>query len=173
MTYVYKGPGAEFPLAPTNAGFFHELLNQMSDGIFFVDLDRRIQYWNKAAQQLTGYASDEVVGRLCQEIRPCHVDADGACNEGCPLTACMTDGHAREITSYLHSKSGRKVPAAVRVRSMKGADGATVGALEIISDDAVHSEARRKIESMQRLAYLDHLTQMPNRRFLETRLASA
>jgi diguanylate cyclase (GGDEF)-like protein/PAS domain S-box-containing protein len=175
MTDLFKRDGDAFPQAPTDAGFYHDLLDQMSDGVFFVDRLRRIQYWNQAAQQLTGYTPAEVVGRLCQESRLCHADAGSGsiCHDRCPLTACMADGELREVALYLRSKSGRKVPAALRVRPMKGADGTIVGAIEIFSDDAAHSEARRKIESMQRLAYLDHLTQMPNRRFLETTLASA
>lgn len=175
MADLFEPAGDSFPLAPTDAGFYHELLDQMSDGVYFVDRERRIQYWNKAAEQLTGYAPAEVVGRLCQEIQPCHTAADtgSICHEDCPLTACMTRGEPREINLYLRSKLGHKVPATVRVRPMKGADGTIVGAIEIFSDDAKHSEARRKLESMHRLAYFDHLTQMPNRRFLETELASA
>lgn len=167
--------GSAFPHAPTDAGFYQELLDHMSDGVYFVDRERRIQYWNKAAQELTGYAPGEVVGRFCQEMRLCRTDSDSCCicPEGCALTACMADGQAREITVYLSSKTGRKVPAAVQVRPIKGADGTIVGAIEIFSDYAAHSEAGRRIESMRRLAYLDHLTQMPNRRFLEATLASA
>jgi diguanylate cyclase (GGDEF)-like protein/PAS domain S-box-containing protein len=175
MTDLSERAADAFPQAPTNAGFYQDLLDQMSDGVYFVDRERRIQYWNQAAQQLTGYAPADVVGRLCHESRLCHTDADNGCicHEECPLMACMADGEPREMTLYLRSKSGRKVPAALRVRPMKGADGTIVGAIEIFSDDAARSETRRKIESMQRLAYLDHLTQMPNRRFLEATLASA
>jgi len=175
MTDLFKPAGDVFPQAPTDAGFYHNLLDQMSDGVYFVDRERRIQYWNQAAQQLTGYTTADVVGHLCQESRLCHTDADNGCicHKGCALTACMADGESREMTLYLRSKSGRKVPVAVRVRPMKGAHRTIVGAIEIFSDDAARSETRRKIESMQRLAYLDHLTQMPNRRFLEATLASA
>jgi diguanylate cyclase (GGDEF)-like protein/PAS domain S-box-containing protein len=175
MSDLFERVGDAFPQAPADAGFYQDLLNQMSDGVYFVDRDRRIQYWNKAAQQLTGYAPGEVVGRHCQEIRPCHAawENGNICHEACPLTASMADGQAREITLHLRGKSGRKVPAAVRVRPVKGVDGTIVGAIEIFNDDTLHSEALRKAKSMQRLAYLDHLTQMPNRRFLEATLASA
>jgi len=175
MTDELKRDVNAFPLAPADAGFYQDLLDHMSDGVYFVDRERRIQYWNKAAQQLTGYAPAEVVGRLCQESQLCHTNADSDCfcPGGCLLTACMADGQAREVQLFLRSKLGRRVPAAVRVRPMKGADGTIIGAIVIFSDDSAHNEARRRIESMHRLAYLDHLTQMPNRRFLETTLASA
>jgi diguanylate cyclase (GGDEF)-like protein/PAS domain S-box-containing protein len=175
MADEFQRAGNTFPQAPTDAGFYQDLLDHMSDGVYFVDCERRIQYWNRAAEQLTGYAPGEVVGRSCQEMWLCHTDRDRGCicPEGCPLAASMADGQAREITLYLRNKTGRKVPVAVHVRPMRGADGAVVGAIEIFSDDPAHSDARRRIESMRRLAYLDHLTQMPNRRFLEATLASA
>jgi diguanylate cyclase (GGDEF)-like protein/PAS domain S-box-containing protein len=175
MADLIERPGFGFPQAPADAGFYRELLDHMSDGVYFVDRQRRIQYWNKSAQQLTGYAAAEVVGRPCHESRLCHSGEHGGCmcEAECPLTACMADGEAREVTVLLRHKVGRRLPAAVRVRPMTDANGVIVGAIEIFSDDSAHSEARRKIESMRRLAYLDHLTQMPNRRFLETTLASA
>ena len=161
--------------APADPGFYHDLLDHMSDGVYFVDRERRIQYWSKAAQRLTGYTSEDLSGRRCQESQLCHADESGEslCQEDCPLSACMADGSARETSLYLRSKQGRKLPVAVRVQPVRGTNGAIVGALEIFTDDSAHTEARRKIESMRRLAYLDHLTQMPNRRFLETTVASA
>ncbi len=56
---------------------------------------------------------------------------------------------------------------------MRGADGTIIGAVEIFNDNSSVIEARRKVEAMNRLAFLDHLTQMPNRRFLEMSLQTA
>jgi diguanylate cyclase (GGDEF)-like protein/PAS domain S-box-containing protein len=161
--------------APSHAGFYQELLDHISDGVYFVDRDRRIQYWSKGAQRLTGYSAEEQVGKQCHQTRLGHMDLAGnnMCVKECPLALSMADGIAHEASLFLTNKRGRKVPIAVRVQPIKGADGAVVGALEIFSDDTLHSEARRKIESMRRLAFLDHLTQLPNRRYLETQLASA
>jgi GGDEF domain-containing protein len=50
---------------------------------------------------------------------------------------------------------------------LREADGSIVGAIEIFSDDSAQMETSRKIEAMKRLAFLDHLTQLPNRRFVE------
>jgi len=52
---------------PTDPTFYKELLDHMSDGVYFVDNDRRILYWNQGAFRLTGYTSDEILGRCCQE----------------------------------------------------------------------------------------------------------
>jgi diguanylate cyclase (GGDEF)-like protein len=56
---------------------------------------------------------------------------------------------------------------------MHGADGSIIGAIEIFSDDSAEFDAQRKTEAMNRLAFLDHLTQLPNRRFLDMSLDTA
>jgi len=48
-----------------------------------------------------------------------------------------------------------------------------VGAVEIFSDDTAQTESLRRTEEMRKMALLDHLTQLPNRRFLELSLQSA
>jgi diguanylate cyclase (GGDEF)-like protein len=48
-----------------------------------------------------------------------------------------------------------------------------IGAVEIFSDNSARIDARRKLEAMNRLAFLDHLTQRPNRRFMEMSLQTA
>jgi diguanylate cyclase (GGDEF)-like protein len=59
------------------------------------------------------------------------------------------------------------------VQPIRAADGSIIGAIEIFSDDSAETESRRKTEAMKRLAFLDHLTQLPNRRFLEMSLGTA
>ena len=74
---------------------------------------------------------------------------------------------------FLRHKQGRRVPVSVRVQPMRAADGSIIGAIEIFSDNSAEIEAQRKTEAMDRLAFLDHLTQLPNRRFLEMSLQTA
>jgi len=42
--------------------------DHVSDGVYIVDLDRRILYWNEGAFRQTGYKSDEVVGRAVRRM---------------------------------------------------------------------------------------------------------
>jgi diguanylate cyclase (GGDEF)-like protein len=56
---------------------------------------------------------------------------------------------------------------------MFGSDGTIVGGVEIFSDDSARLETARKLKDMQRMAFLDDLTQLPNRRFVELSLETA
>jgi diguanylate cyclase (GGDEF)-like protein len=105
----------------------------------------------------------------------CHVDYEGTrlCQNGCPLSMSIYDGAAHEANVFLKHKQGRRVPVTVRVQPLRDADGEIIGAVEIFSDDSAHTETRRKVGAMKRLAFLDHLTEVPNRRLLELSLGTA
>jgi len=159
-------------MTPTDPNFYKELLDHMSDGVHFVDRDRRVLYWNEGASRLTGYKPEELVGRCCQDNTLCHVDAEGhnLCQDGCPLTASVADGGSHEAQVFLRHKQGRRVPVFVRVQPIREADGSIIGAVEIFSDDSVRHAAQRKTAEMERLAFLDQVTQLPNRRYVEMSL---
>jgi PAS domain S-box-containing protein len=39
------------------------ILESISDGVFTVDLEQRVNYFNRAAEQITGLARTHVIGR--------------------------------------------------------------------------------------------------------------
>jgi len=51
-------------------GTLGTLLDNLTDGVLAHDFERRIFFFNKAAQKITGYDYSEVVGRDCQETGP-------------------------------------------------------------------------------------------------------
>jgi diguanylate cyclase (GGDEF)-like protein/PAS domain S-box-containing protein len=162
-------------LVPDNPDFYRALLDRVGDGVYFVDRERRIVYWNEGAARLTGYKADEILGKNCQDNILCHVDHFGKnlCQDGCPLSASISDGESHQAHAFLRHKQGRRVPVSIRVQPMRGADGSIIGAIEIFSENSAAIETERKMDAMIRLAFLDHLTLMPNRRFLEMSLQTA
>jgi PAS domain S-box-containing protein len=41
---------------------YRQILDNMADGVYLVDENREVQFWNKAAERLTGFTSDETSG---------------------------------------------------------------------------------------------------------------
>jgi diguanylate cyclase (GGDEF)-like protein/PAS domain S-box-containing protein len=162
-------------IVPTDLDFYKKLLDHIGNGVYFVDREQKILYWNEGAHSLTGYKAEEILGKHCQDDLLCPVDHMGnsLCQRGCPLMASIFDGEVHEADVFLRHKQGRRVPVTVQVRPLRGSDGSVIGAVEIFSDNSAEIGARRKIEAMNRLAFLDHLTQLPNRRFLEMSLQTA
>ncbi len=152
--------------------FYRELLDNLYDGVYFVDLDRRISYWNKGAEKLTGYNREEVLGRLCWDDFLTHLDDRGEqlCDTACPLLDTLNDGKVRDINVYLHHKEGHRVPVLVRMAPIHDQKRKIIGAVEIFSDNSSRVASEMKIEELEKLALLDDLTQIGNRRFMEMSL---
>jgi len=162
-------------VTPIDPNVYKALLDHVSDGVYIVDLSRRILYWNEGAFHQTGYEAHEIVGRRCPEDGLCHVDTAGhrMCRDNCPLTASLNDGRSHEAEIFLRHKQGRRVPVTARVQPLRAADGSIIGAVQIFSDGTAEQDSRREIEEMARLAFLDQVTQLPNRRFVEMSLQTA
>lgn len=152
-------------------GFYKGLLDALHEGVYFVDRDRRITYWNKGAQRITGYESAEVLGRACADNILCHVDETGRqlCRDGCPLTDVMADGEARECEIFLRHREGHRVPVAVRATPIRNGK-EIIGAVEIFSSNLKAAQFAELVQRLQNEALRDPLTKLGNRRFAEMNL---
>jgi diguanylate cyclase (GGDEF)-like protein/PAS domain S-box-containing protein len=151
---------------------YRELLDSLHDAVYFTDTDRRIQFWNRQAELLTGFRADEVVGHTCGLNILRHVDEIGRCLclEECPLSRTLADGERRSAVVYLHHRDGHRVPVHLRVAPVRGDDGAVIGAVEIFTEHEPDETLRTRIMELERLALLDPLTEIPNRRWLAQQL---
>lgn len=156
--------------------FYKDLVDHLSDGIYFADRDRIIRYWNQSAEALTGYRADEMIGSRCADNLLMHVDAEGhnLCTGRCPLAATIEDGQLREASVYLHHKDGYRVPVDVRVAPIRNSDGAIIGAVETFDRNTQTTELLKRIQTLSSQLLTDELTGIGNRRFaniiLDTRL---
>ena len=149
--------------------FYKELLDAIADGIYFLDTDRTITFWNKAAERLTGYTAEEVIGRSCAENLLRHVTEDGTelCVTGCPMLATMQDGCVCDADVYLHHKLGHRVPVHVRSSPMRDESGEIVGAVEIFTDNGRQLDILKEMECLRREVLTDSLTGVGNRRYAD------
>jgi diguanylate cyclase (GGDEF)-like protein/PAS domain S-box-containing protein len=150
---------------------YRKILDEMYDGVYIVDTDRRIVMWNKSAEAITGYSGSEVIGKHCADNILVHVTADGTnlCKNMCPLAKTMSDGTVREADVFLHHKDGHRVP--IRVKTLPLTDKNTVvGGLEIFSTKTSIDALAERLTQLEQMAMVDHLTRLVNRRYFEIRL---
>lgn len=154
--------------------FFKDLIDNLSEGVYFLDRSRRITYWNRGAERLTGYPAAEVLGRRCADGLLQHMDAGGRllCSDGCPMEATMRDGRERAAEVFLHHKDGHRVPITVRAVPIRGVGGETVGAVEVFNDISGQVLAAERIKELETLSLVDPLTGTGNRRYSEIQLDS-
>ncbi len=153
--------------------FYKSLLQNIYEGVYFVDKDRRITFWNKGAERITGFTSSEVLNNFCYNHILNHVNDEGEelCLKGCPLHKTMEDGQMREASVYLHHKQGHRIPVSIRTIAIID-NGKTVGAIEVFRDETEQQGIIKEIEKLKDLALNDPLTNLPNRRYIESFLRS-
>ena len=94
------------------------VLDALSDGVYVTDCERKILFWNEAAQKITGWKREEVVGRSCWDDVLVHIDKDGhrLCgHEFCPLHRSIVTGKrsGAPLTVFAQTRSGERVPVEV------------------------------------------------------------
>ena len=148
---------------------FFRVLNNLYDAVWLLDSERHITHWNAGAEKLTGYTAAEMIGADCKDKALAHLSKDGVdlCDSICPLLDTDNLRDIREAQVYLRHKEGHLVPAQARMVPIRDAKGHITGAAEIFSDRSVGDEIEKRLEELERLARLDVLTRLPNRRYIE------
>jgi diguanylate cyclase (GGDEF)-like protein/PAS domain S-box-containing protein len=159
---------AEFP--PQE--IFRHIVDGLEVGVYVVDRARKIQYWNRGAEHITGYLAHNVVGRFCRDNILVHCDDHNPnlCKEECPLTEAMRVGEAYSGQIYLRHHSGYRIPVDVRVLPLRGEDGAVTGAVEVFTEQVGVSGFASQNQVFAACGCLDEPTGVPNHALTESYL---
>ncbi len=153
---------------------YERIVESLHDGVYLVNREKVIIYWNKAAESISGYTASEVIGKSCADNILTHVDEEGhsLCLGICPLAATIADGKPRENKIYIHHKKGHRIPVSVRTNILIDSSGAAIGGIEIFSDVSNLAATEMRIKELEKLAFLDYLTQLANRSYIEREIRS-
>jgi PAS domain S-box-containing protein len=127
------------------------IVDSSSDAIISTTVDGRITNWNRAAQDLFGYQSEEIVGSHIAVLVPVH--ASPILED---LLGAAAEGRYREAldTRWRH-RDGREVDVSVSISPLKERDGTLRGFSSIVRDNAerksAENELRRLLEEEGRL----------------------
>ncbi len=152
---------------------YMDIFENLNDGVYYVDTDRRITFWNKGAERISGYSSTEVINKHCYDNVLMHTNDEGTqlCISGCPLHNSMQTNKINVASVYLQHKAGYRVPVSVRTIPIEE-NGEIFGAVEIFQVQHERMESLYNVEELKTLALTDQLTALPNRRYTETFLDS-
>lgn len=151
---------------------YKHILDNLCDGIYFLDTNRKISYWNKGAEQITGYSADEVIGRCCSDNILVHIDQQGnqLCSDQCPAALTLYDGQRHEAEVYLRHKQGYRLPVRTCIDPILNSDGAIIGAVELFTDISSSMALRQQVHELEQMALFDSMTEIGNRRYAQMNL---
>ena len=132
------------------------ILNSLNEGLYVCDLDRRILYWSKSAERITGWTAEEVVGHKCRDDILSHQDKDGRrlCGEEfCPLYRSMVTNSASidPVIVFGLTKHRGRLPMVVSVSPIHDTEGRVVGGVESFhdfSDTYLDLERAKRIQTL-------------------------
>ena len=117
------------------------ILDNVADGIFTVDSQFRITFFNPAAAQITGHAAAEVLGRYCHEVF-----RTSLCSQDCPLRQSIRSGRrVKNIRIDIHNRDGKRRTISVSTAPLLDRDGVFQGGVETFRDETELHALRQEI----------------------------
>jgi PAS domain S-box-containing protein len=127
--------------------YFPLVLDVVSQGIFTINAQGRITSFNRAAEEITGFSKEEVIGRSCDDMFKTDL-----CDTVCPLKKSISSGakiHNREVR--IQTKDGRSIPVSVSTAPLITAAGKLIGGVEVFRDMSQMEYLKRQLDTRHRL----------------------
>ncbi|WP_052360263.1 sigma-54 interaction domain-containing protein [Solidesulfovibrio alcoholivorans] len=124
-----------------------EIMESLADGVFTVDTDFTITFFNRAAGDIAGLAPAEALGRKCWEVFH-----SSLCDRDCALGACIRDDATlSEKAIFIVRPDGRKVPVSISAAPLRDASGRIVGGVETFRDISDLDRLRKELQGVRTL----------------------
>ncbi len=130
------------------------VVNTLYDGIMVVAPDGKILAMNPAAERLTGYKSEELIGKSCRELdcTGCEIIGKGPGEKWCGLYA-RGDVRAKKCT--ITNKENRLVNVIKNASVLRDDGGNIIGAVETLTDMSEIVRKQQEILELRKSLHLD------------------
>jgi two-component system, NtrC family, response regulator HydG len=138
---------------------WHRIINTMNEGLMLVSPEGSILMVNRSFEQLTGYSSEEVIGRSCKLIGCDACEAVLTCDDmgWCKLFHPDQED-LRRCRCAIIRKDGSLLPALKNATVLRDEAGQVLGAVETITDLSEIDRLDQKVEVLARqLGNCEHL----------------
>ena len=136
------------------AKYWKTIVDTLQDGLLVVDAMGIIVAANPAAERLTGYAADEMIGKSCRILNctGCKIIGKGPGTQWCGL---FVKGDVREKKCLITNKARRSIHITKNASVLKDENGEIIGAVELLADMTEKVRQQQEITSLRRTFHLD------------------
>ncbi len=134
------------PASPAAIPSAEQILAELGEAVIVTDLERRILYWNRAAEEMYGWQADEVIGRDVAEVTRAEIDDERDRN----ILRSMLAGECLLQDDWVLRKDGERFPVLATITPLASAGELT--ALAIVAADMterVRSDTARIVAEEQ------------------------
>jgi len=118
------------------------MLDYVPDGVFTVDAEWRVTFFNRAAEQITGIKRADALGRRCSDVFRASI-----CENACALKQTLsTNRRVVNKVVYIIDARGQKIPISISTAALKDQRGRIIGGVESFRDLRVVEELHRELQ---------------------------
>jgi diguanylate cyclase (GGDEF)-like protein/PAS domain S-box-containing protein/putative nucleotidyltransferase with HDIG domain len=145
--------------------FEKKLIDNMHDGVVFVDSQATILLWNTGVERLTGVSSNAATGRtfLPTLMDMYNTREQRITNEECPVAHAISTGVQWLGRVSVMGRQGRHVAVDLHAIPVRGNNGAIHGATILLHDASSETSLEEKCQALHAQVAKDPMTQVANR----------
>ena len=147
---------------------YRKVLESLQTGIYLVDHDQKILFWNDGAERITGHLRQDVLGRFCVEsLLASRGDHDSFASDASDaIAAVLRDGKPVSVNVSLCHKEGHRVLVRLRAVAIRNSHGTVIGAAESFEESLTVSSWDRRQGKLAAFGCIDEESGVFNRDYL-------
>jgi len=151
---------------------YRDILDGLRIGVIVLDLQKKIVFWSDGAEQITGYARIDVLGHSCVEniLLHCNQTSCEMCVERCPIASALGNAKPVEAMSFIHHKSGHRIPVRTWAIPLRDKSGSIIGIIQTFEPEFATAGPDPNDRSMKEHGWLDEITGLPNQAMMQSHL---
>jgi PAS domain S-box-containing protein len=121
--------------------FFNVILDSVADGVFTINEKGEITFFNRAAEEITGFTKEEAMGHNCFDIFRANI-----CQTNCALKQTVNTG--KEIINLpinIINKDGKEIPISISTAVLRDERGKIIGGVETFRDLSAIEELKKEL----------------------------
>jgi PAS domain S-box-containing protein len=129
---------------PNSKSFRDEILDSIGEGLLTVDKNFKINFFNRVAEEITGYKRDEVLDQYCKNVFRCDL-----CETKCPIGIILESGNPLyDFRSSIQVKDGSRRTIKLNAAILKNDTDEPVGGVISFRDLSEIEVIRKDITSL-------------------------
>ncbi|CUS82526.1 PAS domain S-box-containing protein [Candidatus Kryptonium thompsonii] len=133
----------------------HSIIQNYSDAVIALDNDYKIFFWNKGAERIFGYTSDEMLGKTVDPIIPSELKEKGELQWLFEET--LRKGYIENYETERITKDGRRIIVNLSRSLIKDENGEILGSIAIVKDVTKVKELEKQIQHSDKLALIGQI----------------
>ncbi|MBE0572543.1 MAG: sigma 54-interacting transcriptional regulator [Ignavibacteriaceae bacterium] len=120
-----------------------EILDSIGEGLLTVDKNFKINFFNRAAEEITGYKREEVLNQFCKYVFKCEL-----CESKCPIGLILESGNPLyDFRSNIEIKDGSRKPIKLNAAILKNESDQPIGGVISFRDLSEIESIKKDVSS--------------------------